>query len=870
MAVIIDIPGIGQVEAKNAASEATLKEILAAMKGVQANTKKKPGGGEDGGGGGGSNPLISAAGKLGQTMGKLSASVMPVIGGFASLSKFLTNTISDFANVGDSVESAAKVIPIFGGSLSKIAGASVKLNDAFLEASKSGASFGGSVTEFARSASEAGMTLEKFGQFISQNGAGMLAFGTTTEEGAKRFTQVSKALRQTSGDLYALGFSSDDINKGLANYGALLRAQGLQGRQSNAQLVEGAKKYLKELDALAKITGEERSVKEAEMKALATDAQFQAAMAGKDKTVRESFMNTVLGLPKPLQGFVKDFLATGTLTSEETQRIGAMMGGEVMNELQNMRNKMQAGQALTAAEQDRLAAIMKSAAEKQLKATGTALAASRENDSATLALTAATTLQTDAHKKAAAEQAKSAKEGDGFNKKMQEIQQRLAQLSNAFTQVLAKSGILDVIIGAFTVMANLVSTFIVPAFNILSTVVSSIAKFIGSVLYPAFLQLAGFVIVDVIPKLQAIGKAITETVTPVFQFLGGLLKDYVYPAFQTVSSFISDNLVPIFYGLATSLAIYGGYLAIVKGLEYAKIAWMTVQNATATLLNANLAMLAGNALRSAAAFLLASAPLIVWGTIIAGVVVLFKKLYDSGWSLTTAWDGIKDNLERFGMHIVEFIDNIRAKLPETIGGLSKEEKKLRDEAREQRRKELDDKETARDDERKKLAQDRKDGKDKEARQAAAAKLDSRILSGKEKYAETIEKSNKTIDYNAGPEALLKQFATTEGSPLVPKDKKEAAAKAETTKKEVEKKGEEKAAAEKKAAEEKESKKKVEEGTETEKAPIKQPVQESAESLLAQLNSNMSQLIRISQEQKDIGERQLSVQRSLTKDLFVAV
>ena len=33
MAVMIDIPGIGQVEAQNAASEATLKAILAALGG---------------------------------------------------------------------------------------------------------------------------------------------------------------------------------------------------------------------------------------------------------------------------------------------------------------------------------------------------------------------------------------------------------------------------------------------------------------------------------------------------------------------------------------------------------------------------------------------------------------------------------------------------------------------------------------------------------------------------------------------------------------------------------------------------------------------------------------------------------------------
>jgi hypothetical protein len=41
MAVTIDIPGIGSVEAKNAASEATLREILKAMQAVQKNTTKK-------------------------------------------------------------------------------------------------------------------------------------------------------------------------------------------------------------------------------------------------------------------------------------------------------------------------------------------------------------------------------------------------------------------------------------------------------------------------------------------------------------------------------------------------------------------------------------------------------------------------------------------------------------------------------------------------------------------------------------------------------------------------------------------------------------------------------------------------------------
>lgn len=844
MAVTIDIPGIGQVEAKNAASEATLKEILAVMKGVQGNTKKKGGGGDDGGGGGGGkNPLTSVAGKLGQTFGKLSASVMPVIGGFASLSKFLTNTISEFANVGDSVENAAKVIPIFGGTLSKIAGASVKLNDAFLDASRSGATFGGSVNEFARSASEAGMTLENFGKFIAQNGQGMLAFGGTTEEGAKRFTQVSKALRQTSGDLYALGFSSEDINKGLANYGALLRAQGLQGKQSNSELVAGAKKYMKELDALAKITGEERSAKEAEMKKLAQDAQFQAAMAGKSEEVRSSFMRTVTSLPAPLQGFVKDFLATGTLTSEETQRIGAMMGGEVMNELQNMRNKMQAGQALTAAEQDRLAAIMKAAGEKQLKANSAALAASRENDAATAALTAATTLQTDAHKKAAAEQNKAAKEGDGFNKKMQEIQQRLAQFSNAFTQVLAKSGILDVIMGAFTVMANLVMTFIVPAFNMLTSVISGIGKFISNYLYPAFLELAAFVIVDIIEPIKKLGSELMQYMSPAIDAVSSGIS-WLSEKFNGLAEYFEGTLKPVMMGLAAGVGVVTAAYLIKNGVLLA-----------ATLAQGALT-LATTAGAAAMTFLTGPIGLLVVG--VTAAVGLFKYLYDKGWSFGTVFEALGDNLNRFFILLKEGFLALLDKI--TFGDANKAVKQRQAEL-EAEKKDLDEKEKLRDQKRAATAKERSESEGAKKRAETVKELDKNFkgaAKGIGKTAEALEKSNKTIDMNAGPEALAKQFAEAEGSYLIPKDKKDAAAKADATKKEIETKAEEKSKAEEKAKEETKNEK--------ESKPTA-PTQESAESLLAQLNTNMARLVRIANEQKDIEEKQLGVQRSLRGDLF---
>ena len=78
---------------------------------------------------------------------------------------------------------------------------------------------------------------------------------------------------------------------------------------------------------------------------------------------------------------------------------------------------------------------------------------------------------------------------------------------------------------------------------------------------------------------------------------------------------------------------------------------------------------------------------------------------------------------------------------------------------------------------------------------------------------------------------------------------------------------EKKAAEEKAKKESEEKKAAEEKAKEENK--KPSTQESAESLLAQLNTNMSQLLKLTMEQKNIGEQQLSVTKGLSGNLFKA-
>jgi hypothetical protein len=807
MAVTIDIPGIGSVEAKNAASESTLRELLKAMQGVEKKITGKNSKGGSGGDAPKDDPAKGPWAALGASFGKLSKTVMPVVGGFQAVGKALTSVtgiIGNFANVGDSLERAAQQVPIFGGMLGTVAAASVRANDAFLSAARSGAGFGDDLNAFARSASAAGMTLDKFGAFISSNSEGLIGLGGTVGQGVDNFTKISKTIRATGSDLFALGYSTEDINKGIANFGGLLRIQGRQGTMNNEQLAAASKNYMKEIDALAKATGEERGSIEAKMKQMAQDAQFSSFMSTKNVDVQNSFNSLITRMGPTLGNFAKDFITSGSLTSEATQKIGAMYGESTLAELQRLRNLALANQKATAADSDRAVGVLVKDSKRVQQQFGQVMAQSggAMNDVA-MANIDANKLQEDAMVNATAEQKKAAEEGKKYNEQIQKSQAALAKFSNDFTIALANSGLLDFLMKAFGAMATLVQTFVVPAFNL----IGSALGYVGSVI-------------------------------------------------DSVSAFIEDNFTAVMMGVGTALGIYAGLTIAANAAKIAEIG-VTVAKTIAML--ALIGPLAIVALGLAA---LAS-PLGIFAVVAAGLVYLFKKLYDNGWSFGTAIEAIKDNLRRFELF---FVDGMLSMLEKIAGWFGKGDAIKAARARiADERKELDDKEAARDGKRKAIADERAAEKEKNANARENNKLGKKEIADKKAI---IDEKNK-LDTNAGPEALLKQFAVKEGSSLIPKNKEPATAKAETTKKELEQKGEEKSAALKKAADEQAKAEEKSKEENKKEPPPKPATQESAETLLAQLNTKMTELIKINKGTQAVSEQQLSVQKGMTSDLFAA-
>jgi hypothetical protein len=906
--VFIDIPGIGNVEAKNAASEATLKELLKVMQAVQKNTGGKGGASSTGSAGSaagaagaasagtsaakGLSGAASKAGALGAAFNKLATGpVGMVAGALNTLGNTVTNTISNFSKMGDSVESAAdqlSFIPVVGGMFKAVASASQKAVDSYQSASKVGATFGGSVNSFAAAASAAGMTLDKFGSLIAKNGEGMLGFGSTVESGAKRFANVAKNLQATASGLQALGYSTEEINQGIASYGSLLRIQGQTRGKSDAELAAGAKNYLKEMDALAKATGMERSAIEEKMKQTQQDAQFHAFMSNKSKDVRDSFASliTTADTASPeLAAMMKDYITTGSFTNAEHAKTASLMGTGAQDALAELRRMSLSGEKMTAEKQDQIFKQLGAAGKGMMDQFGGTLASTGgEFDHAIKAQIGLNKLSEVSLSKAKDAQDKAAAGTDGMNAKMEEAKKAIARISNEFTMFLANSGMLDVMMSAFKGLTFLIQTFVMPIFSAFAFVVQNIEKLLFLVSAP--LGLFASVVKNLFNEFSIVFGSMGSVFQPVvdifkkgFEIFSGLtgiiddliknyirflmdgflsitdtLYDYLYPAFNMIgriASSVGEFLEKNFLSGVRAVADFFTKEFIPPIKNMLSGIWNTIQPVVEPIVKVfnSIKEAVGNFFRSFNTI----------GEVVDSLKLNFRSL---ALNLKEMWYAIKDFIPGLSDATPEERAALEAEKEQLAVDRTKQDEKLAANAaanlKEQKEHEA------------KVAKERaeRDKKIADARSANDKKAHDHKVGLDKKAADDKKAAESGINYNDSPEALLKQYAAKEGSPLTPKAS--ATQRVESTKKELEAKGEEKAAAEKKAQQEAEAKKAAEEKVKNDENKKQPAGQESAETLLAQLNSNMAQLIRINQEQKDIGERQLGVQRSLTGDLFASV
>lgn len=154
-----------------------------------------------------------------------------------------------------------------------------------------GVNFGGSLTDMRTAAASTYMTLDQFAGLMKRNSETFAKMGGTAEQGARAFTGLSNSLMKSeAGDnLRALGYTSEQVNEGLAGYLANTGARTKQEMQNTAAITKGAGEYLTQLDGLATITGKSREEQEKALKQANANAAYEQFKMGLSEEQRAAY-----------------------------------------------------------------------------------------------------------------------------------------------------------------------------------------------------------------------------------------------------------------------------------------------------------------------------------------------------------------------------------------------------------------------------------------------------------------------------------------------------------------------------------------------------------------------------------------------------
>ena len=495
MAVQVDIPGVGNVIAKNAAQEDTLKEILKALKSGRGSGSGGGAGAGAGGGAGGVGPEMKKAKKETGEFSKSIADTTTFVDDFGSGLRKATKGLLGFAGdllgsaydfgetllfTGNRMSDLAGAIPLVGGPLGSLVGLAEGLVDNFRNLSESGAGFSNNIFNIARAAANAEMPLGMFAETVAQNSNELSRLGGSVTEGAKRFGRISKNLRTSEQDFLGMGYTMEGVNEGLIAYTEEMARSGRLRGMSDAQLTQGAGVYLMELDKLAKVTGMTRKEAEAARVQQQGDARMRNMINKLEGKARENLTNSLAFLDNKVPGLSDAFkdLADGAAQTEEGMMLMAMGGDEFVK----LAQEMASGELDPAELNNRLMELApliekntKNMSDAQLQAleqTNPALYKILSSNSDLLALT----------KKDAEKIAEENKSRDGVTQSLAQVEQNLATIRGNLYKEFLESDIFKMItdtLGDLAPKTEDVSAFMEKLTPIVKDVIESFTKFVN-------------------------------------------------------------------------------------------------------------------------------------------------------------------------------------------------------------------------------------------------------------------------------------------------------------------------------------------------------------------------------------------------------
>jgi D-alanyl-D-alanine carboxypeptidase len=260
----------------------------------------------------------------------------------------------------DAAKAASIALMLLGGPLGLLAGvvtaaiaglasytkAANEMSDSLYKGyqglAKSGAAASDGMTGLYKDAKKLGLGLNELDSLVSlvgENSADFARFAGSVSEGRKRFAELGEAMKPQREAMIRMGMMPQEINEGMAGY---LRTQTRLGNaqsMTTAQLAQGAREYLREQDALTKITGQ--SVKETEKKreAALMEEQFaskirQLQLSGQGEAAERLMrLNDAASAVSEEMGRGFRALSTGNLVNADAQKLYLSTQGQALTDV---------------------------------------------------------------------------------------------------------------------------------------------------------------------------------------------------------------------------------------------------------------------------------------------------------------------------------------------------------------------------------------------------------------------------------------------------------------------------------------------------------------------------------------------------------
>lgn len=424
------------------------------------------------------------------SVGKAAGIVAKVFGMLKAVVTGVAGTLDNVAGMGNSMGGAARsfsAIPGVGRELALIFGASAdassRLYETFLSGAQVGANFNGSMVEMTKFATGAGVSLEQFSEIIRTQGSNLRFLGEGTAEGSKRLMRLAKDIRQPGGvgeSLARLGFSTQDIIEGISEFNSIAVRGSKERSLTDAQLIRGTAIYLKNLDAIAKVTGKQREEIEKENEDRMRDAQFRAILSRMDPEAGMQLMNMLARMEPQFAKAMTHIIAKNGLAGEEAANL-AIVNSRAAEATVSFANKIHRGETITDEAFNKLESDIIAGAEASqygLSATNMTIASHADMFAGSLAdMTVENQNLAKQNTTIAKEKAKQDRDEIEQRKRQGEIpsglnpaliktfQENIAETSIAFTNILASSQLMTSFMNSFGDYTKSMQNTLVPLYE---------------------------------------------------------------------------------------------------------------------------------------------------------------------------------------------------------------------------------------------------------------------------------------------------------------------------------------------------------------------------------------------------------------------